>query len=244
MPLHDHFHPPLSERRKWSSFYSGWIEMIADDLNDNLLPERYYAETNVHLGRLVEVNKGTFENHPSPRGQPIGNGGVATWTVTAPTATTPIEFDLPDLFEILIARNDGGPHLVAAIELVSPSTKDQSAQREMFAIKCASYFQQGVSVCVVDIVTQRTANLHHEILELLDLTVDTPAQQNNEIYAVSYRPVFEEQSKRLELWVEELHLGTELPIIPLWLHESLYLPLRLEETYQRACVSKRIETNP
>ncbi len=42
-------------------------------------------------------------------------------------------------------------------------------QREVsaFAIKCASYLHQGVSLIIIDIITSRRANLHNEILALL-----------------------------------------------------------------------------
>jgi hypothetical protein len=43
MPLLDHFHPPRSERRHWEAFHARWASAIADDLNDNVLPERPLA---------------------------------------------------------------------------------------------------------------------------------------------------------------------------------------------------------
>ncbi len=63
---------------------------------------------------------------------------------------------------------DAGPTLVAAIELVSPSNKDRPQTRLAFAIKCASYLAQGIHLIVVDVVTNRTANLHNEIMALME----------------------------------------------------------------------------
>lgn len=45
MPLLDHFHPPLSERRKWHSFHHAWATVIAFDLNRRL-PPAYFADPN------------------------------------------------------------------------------------------------------------------------------------------------------------------------------------------------------
>src|SRR5262245_46650138 len=57
---------------------------------------------------------------------------------------------------------------VGAIELVSPGNKDRPEERRAFAPKCASYLHQGLSLVVIDIVTDRRANLHNEILGLLN----------------------------------------------------------------------------
>ena len=43
MGLHDHFRPPLAERRHWHSFHHGWATSIAAGLNQ-LLPPKYFAE--------------------------------------------------------------------------------------------------------------------------------------------------------------------------------------------------------
>jgi len=44
MPLLDHFHPPLSTQRHWESFHTTWAGSIADALNQQWLPEGYFAE--------------------------------------------------------------------------------------------------------------------------------------------------------------------------------------------------------
>ncbi len=61
MPLLDHFHPPLYPRRSWESFHSRWANSIADQLNE-LLPSRYFAEVQLHLGSQVEADVAEFEN--------------------------------------------------------------------------------------------------------------------------------------------------------------------------------------
>jgi len=63
----------------------------------------------------------------------------------------------PDNFEALVFASEGGARLVAAIELVSPSNKDRLAHRQAFAVKCASYLCQGISLILIDIVSSRKA---------------------------------------------------------------------------------------
>ena len=83
MPLRDHFHPPLSERRHWDSFHAAWAGAMAAALNRGLLPERYFAEAHVKVGRAVEIDVGAF-TEPTPAG---AGGGLATATRTVWTPT-------------------------------------------------------------------------------------------------------------------------------------------------------------
>src|SRR5437763_5420026 len=169
MPLLDHFHPPLSAVRRWESFHSSWATRIADALTERWLPPNYIAEEHAHLGPSVEIDVATFEREASATGEAAG-GTVATagpkvWAPPAADGVLPAVF--PDTFEVRVLSTDTGPRLVAAIELVSPGNKDRPAERRAFAIKCASYLVQGVSVIIVDIVSSRRANLHNEVLQVM-----------------------------------------------------------------------------
>jgi hypothetical protein len=59
----------------------------------------------------------------------------------------------------------------------------------------------------------------------------------SQLYAVAYRPTQAADGQRLEAWPEALAVGTALPTMPLWLSETLYLPLALEESYQATCTA-------
>jgi hypothetical protein len=59
MPLLDHFHPPLSERRQWQSFHSVWASIIALELNRQL-PPGYFADPNVEFN--IEIDVAAFED--------------------------------------------------------------------------------------------------------------------------------------------------------------------------------------
>ncbi len=238
MPLLDHFRPPLSQRRHWDSFHGAWAEAMATNLNQSLLPERFVAEARVKLGGQVEIDVGTFaENGMAPSSE---SGGVAVWAPPKPVATAALGFQDPDIFEVQVLSEEEGPRLVAAIELVSPANKDRPAHRRMFAVKCASYLHSGVSVIIVDVVTERSGNLHAELLELLRVQLSTPGQGVQDLYATAYRTVPAPQGLHLETWAHSLTLGGSLPTLPLWLQPDLCLPLDLEATYHAACVARRI----
>lgn len=237
MPLLDHFRPPLSQRRHWDSFHGAWAEAMAQHLNQLLLPDGFVAEARVKLGGQVEIDVGTFaESGPSAASE----HGVATWAPPQPAATALLNFQAPEIFEVQVLQEEGGPRLVAAIELVSPANKDRPSHRRMFAVKCASYLHSGVSVMMVDVVTERAGNLHAELLQLLQAPLVTPAQGNHELYAAAYRTIAGSQGLTLETWAETLSLRQTLPTLPLWVMPDLGLPMDLEMTYQAACAARRI----
>lgn len=237
MPLLDHYRPPLSQRRHWDSFHGAWAEAMAIALNQTL-PERYVAEARVKLGGQVEIDVATFQESVLPVGS--GLSSTEPWTPPKPNAKAALDFQDPDIFEIQVVRESEGPKLVAAVELVSPANKDRPANRRQFAMKCASYLQGQVSVIIVDVVTERSGNLHTELLDILGLHVMTPGQEGHGLYAAAYRKLATTQGQELEIWAHELTVGVVLPTLPLWIQSDHCLPLDLEATYRAACLSRRI----
>src|SRR4051812_43997581 len=103
MPLLDHFHAPLHPMRPWESFHAAWANAIMERLN-RLLPPRYFAAIQVHLGSQVEADVAEFAEGPSGEGPPNGPGGggvaVATWAPPAAALTVAATF--PDDIEVQV----------------------------------------------------------------------------------------------------------------------------------------------
>lgn len=244
MPLRDHFHGPLRQRRHWEGVHNAWPAFIIQRLNPRL-PPRYHAEPHVHLGALVEVDVATLEEEEftgagaTPNGS---EGGVATAVWAPPRPTQTVDVDLPgqDVFEARVYDDGRGGRLVAAVELASPANKDRPEHRRAFAAKCSAYLQEGVSVVVVDVVTERRDNLHRELMELLGRTEAAPWPEGQDLYAVAYRTNKEKDAWRLDLWAEALAVGRPLPTLPLWLAPNLAVPLELEASYEETCQVLRI----
>jgi Protein of unknown function (DUF4058) len=242
MPLLDHFHPPLIAERRWESFHSSWATKIADALTEQWLPPNYIAEEHVHIGPSIEIDVGTFERN-APPGAEAGAGAVAmvapkVWTPPAPDAVVPSV--IPDTFEVRILSTDTGPQLVAAIELISPGNKDRPAERRAFAVKCASYLYQGISVIIVDIVTSRRANLHNDILRVMEAAETLHLAPEVSLYAVAYRPLRRDGRDEIDVWRSPLALGQPLPTLPLSLRADLVIPVDFDATYAEACRRKRL----
>ncbi len=238
MPLLDHFHPPLSQRRHWESFHSAWASALADALNQEWLPEGYFAEEMITVGGRVEIDVATLEEPSSSLPADGKNGGVATlqkkmWAPPAPDLTMPGVF--PDSFSVKVYSSEGGPTLVGSVELVSPGNKDRDAHRKAFAIKCAGYLQQGVGVVIVDIVTSRHANLHNEIIQLLAQAATYRMADDASLYSVAYRPVTRDDRSEIDVWQRPLALGQELPAMPLALKGAGVVGLGLESAYDAVC---------
>lgn len=242
MPLLDHFHPPLSDERNWEGFHGEWAGMIVHRLNEGILPEKYFAEPRIHWGSRVEIDVATLDRRPV---ESSGGAATAVWAPTRPTLSLTVDGMDPDVVEVRVLRRRGGPRLVAAIELVSPSNKDRPSSRRAFAAQCAGYLQAGVGLVIVDVVTDRSGNLHEELLSLMrpesELHRET-GLSNHSNYAVSYLGVPQgESSLRLDVWSQVLEIGAPLPELPLWLSPDICVPLDLEASYLSTCRALRIE---
>ncbi len=239
MPLLDHFHPPLDSRYPFESFHSSWATRLADALND-VLPSQFIAVEQTHAGSRLEIDVATFETGEPP---PRSNGATVVttlprvWTPPAPPVTIPALF--PDAFEVRVYSTSGGWTLVGAIELLSPSNKDRPEEREAFVSKCASYLHQGISLILIDIVSNRRANLHNELADLLNAP-QSRFPDTVFLYAVAYRPVLRQERPEIDIWPETCAIGAALPTLPLRLTGDLFLPVNFEATYHETCRRRRL----
>jgi hypothetical protein len=222
VPLLDHFHPPLSERRPWESFHAMWASTLADLLNRDVLPPGYVALEHVHAGAAVEID-----------------GASLTDQAAAAPLLLPALF--PPGCTVEIVTTEGGRALAAAIELVSPANKDRPVQRRLFAAKCATYLSQGVGLIIVDVVTSRPGNLHNELTDLLGLEAAFQMPAGQSLYVVAYRPLRVGGDDRIETWPSALAVGQPLPTMPLSLEAEHCVPLDLEAAYAEACGRRRVD---
>jgi hypothetical protein len=239
MPLLDHFHPPLHGPRRWEGFHHAWATFIAQQLNQETLPPDYFAESEINVGPELEIDVATLRR-PGAGGRK--NGKVtATWSPPRPKIAARVDFAHLDSYEIRVYQDLGGAELRGAIELISPANKDRAGSRRTLAAKCAGYLRHGIGVMIVDVVTSRSANLHAELFEVLEVPARRGAWESpTGLYAVAYRAVTTRKRPRLEAWPQALALGASLPVMPLWLSLDLCVPVRLEESYLATCRSLRI----
>jgi hypothetical protein len=242
MPLLDHFHPPLSdELPSWESFHSCWAVVIMERLNQ-MLPSRYKAVVQTHLGNYVEADVAEFER-PIETENGAANeegGGVAVQTWAPPVTKLVAPAVFPDDYEVQLFEQRGGMRLVAVVELVSPGNKDRPESRVAFAAKCATYLQRGIGLIVADIVTERHFNLHNELADLLGWGEILRMPAANFLYGVAYRPLRRQEKNEIDIWPVGLSVGGPLPLLPLALKGTRAIPLDLESTYTDARQRSRL----
>ncbi|MGL6097105.1 MAG: DUF4058 family protein, partial [Fimbriiglobus sp.] len=214
-----------------------------------LMPEGYMAGPGVNLGSVAEVDIGGFQldpdddwDRPADGGEGASGGGAVAapaWAPPEPATSVEADWSRVDDYEVKVYDVSRGRELVAAIEIVSPSNKDRPSARRQFAAKCAALLANRVSVIVIDFVTERTANLYGELLELLDQSDPTLATRPP-LYAVACRNRFARPTRRMETWYHPLAVGGPLPTLPVWLTERLAVPLELEPIYEETLRALRI----
>lgn len=242
MPLLDHFHPPLSPHHHWESFHSNWATRIADGIAA-VLPAGFQVEEHIHAGVGFEIDVAAYQEHMPEAATPAAGPVLATlaapvYAPPVPDRTMPAAF--PDTFEVRVFSTVAGLTLVGVIELASPGNKDRPAERLAFATKCASYLAQGVSLIVVDVVTNRHANLHNEIMRLMEAAPDLDFPTGVNLYATAYRPAQRAEEQEIDLWMRPLALGAPLPTLPLRLTGDLFVPVDFEAAYEEACRRRRL----
>jgi hypothetical protein len=234
MPLLDHFRPPISNEIQWNSFHAAWASFITNALND-VVPSEFRVHESSKLGGGLEIDVATVKTSPDT------NGAVSSrHSVWQPSPAVAVPATFPDRFEVLVFRQFGGRQLVAAIELISPGNKDCDENREAFAMKVANYLHEGVSVLIVDVVTERRANLHDEIVRLMRMKAQLRLPPDPPLYAASYRPVIRENRPEIDIWVQPFAVGDQLPTMPLRLIAEYFVPVELEATYSEACRRRRL----
>jgi hypothetical protein len=239
MPLLDHFHPPISQRRSWEGFHGLWAAALVEKLNRDILGDEYFADMQVHVGSQVEVDIATLEEQ-APAARDAATAMLTrVWTPPATELVIPAIF--PDDIEVQVFATSTGATLVAAIELVSPGNKDRVEARRAFVAKCASYLARGIGLIVVDIVTNRLANLHNELMSWLGQGPAYLLPASTTTYAVAYRPSRQPSGDQVELWPHPLLLGQPLPLLPLGMRNAGSIPIDLEETYSEARQRSRLE---
>ncbi len=236
MPLRDHFTKTVPRRFHWEEFHSAWPVTMVRHLNRGILPPGYHAAPRVRLGILAEVDVGTREASATAVHEELdgSRSGIAVYSPPAPVLTFEADLSQEDLFEVRVYDDELGENLVAAIELISPGNKDRPQSRHEFVVKCASLLKAHVSIVLIDIVTERHANLFNDLMEYLEIR-DLPRPLQGHIYCCSLLPRGSNGHAKVDVWPEVLQIGAILPRLPLWLRDDRAVPLELESTYEETC---------
>jgi hypothetical protein len=239
--LLDHFHPPLSEQRNWKGFHNEWATYLSADINRQL-PPQWYATTEVEFGVEIDVAaiEETWRAPAAVSVQATTDAGSAAWAPSAPHLTIALPV-ITDIVEVQVYHASGGRALVGAVEFVSPRNKDRPESREAFVAKCESLLVAGIGLVVIDVVTERHADFHRELLDRLDGGVEADeTEPDARLFAAAYHPVQRDEAPALDVWHEPVRIGGTLPVMPLFLRGGPCVRVDLAGTYRRTCEEQRI----
>jgi hypothetical protein len=231
MPLLDHFHGQTEIELPWPTMAQVWAVALMGWLNRTLPRNEFQALTEIRAGSQVEADVSEYRRDELPDPTHGPNGAVATLTAAPPAVLTfPAVF--PDEIEVEIRERRAGRPLVGVIELVSPGNKDREAVRDAFVAKCVTYLRRGIGLVIIDVVTERLANLHNELLAAIG-PPGTPTLADAPTYVAGYRPVHRRTSQvnEIEVWPYPAPVGQLLPPVPLGLRGGPTVVLDLEGTY-------------
>jgi hypothetical protein len=203
----------------------------------------YFAAPGVHLGTLYEVGIGTYRR-PSAEtnGLDLAQGDVTVATYSPPKPTLTLEPQLPnqDVYEVRIYDSRRKRHLVAAIEIVSPSNKDRHESRATFVAKAATLLRNNICVSIVDVVNSFDFNLYAELMGFLNGVDPALGSEAPPMYAATLRLRYEDRRRMMDNWYHPLAIGRSLPTLPIWLTEARAISLDLESSYEETCRALRI----
>lgn len=241
MPLRDHFHSPIKDRRSWQSFHATWPIKLVDALLGKL-PEGFVAEPRATLGKFYELDIGVLDSELDEFPPESKGGGVATLPRVAPRPTMTTELDIGEQyeFEVLIHEEVFEKRLVAAVEFVSPANKDRPEHRKAFVAKCGSLLQSGVCVAIVDVVTTRSNNLYEQLMDHFDVTDAALEPAAPGLYCVSCRSLKGAARSQFDTWFYPVRLGEPIPELPVWLDNDQHVMLDLEGSYEQTCKTLQI----
>ena len=162
-----------------------------------------------------------------------GNEGGVALLPSAPPAIASFPLAATDDIEVQIAESRHHMTIAGVIEFISPANKKEIGERKAFVAKCASYLHRGIGVAIIDIVTNRHANLHNELMQALGGPSATMLE-NKSTYVAGYGPVAHDESMEADVWCYPAPVGSPIPSVPLVLRRGPLVMLELEETYQEA----------
>jgi hypothetical protein len=236
MPLHDW---SLVSAGTFHGFHTAWIAELARALNNGLLPEFYYAESEQIAGQtgpdvLTLEFDGTFSKAELESENRLS--GTALLTDAQPKVTLTQTASEAEIYgerrNRLAIRHSSGDRLVAYIELLSSGNKSSQRMLDRFLDKVCSVIEQGVHLLIVDPYAPGSLDpqgIHGAIWNEIDPSSPFHFPDHRKMTAVTYHAISPPVA-----YVEPIAIGLPLPVMPLFLDWNRYVNLPLEPTYTAA----------
>lgn len=236
MPVHDW---TRVEEGIFHDFHSAWCIELRKALNGGLLPEGYYALAEQHAGRAIpdlltlHASPGDQESQLVAEFSPRGGGTAVVMGAPQVRRRQTIEPLGIARRRSLAIRHVSGHRLVALLEILSPANKDRYSCAQAFAAKAVDALDAGIHVLIIDLFPPGKFDpqgMHGVIVNCLEDTeepYDLPAAEPLTLASYAAGP-------KVEVYLEHLAVGADLPQMPLFLRPEHYINVPLETTYMEA----------
>ncbi len=215
-------------------FHTVWIAEIRNELNGGLLPSGYYALAEQHAGQFIAdvltLHNSAESEQPLP---PLPDTGGVAVAEAPPNVRHKLTLEPTALSRrrSLAIRHVSDHRLVALIEIVSPANKDRVEHVDDFTAKAASALLRGVHLLVVDVFPPGRHDpdgMHGKIEQRI--AVESPVYEMPPGEPVSLSAYV--AGALVEVYLEHVSIGANLPEMPLFLRADRYINVPLESTYQ------------
>lgn len=229
MPVHDWTRVSAGT---FHDFHNSWITHMKESLNEGLLPEGYYAQSEQHAGQVI-ADVLTLHVTDAPRHR--GNDGAIAVAEAPPQTRLRVTADEGAMYHrlqrTLAIRHTSGHELVAILEIVSPSNKDRAGHVEDIVHKIISALDKQIHVLLIDLLppgVNDPCGVHGAVWNHYDAqSYEAPDGQPLTLAAYLAEPM-------PVAWVEPVGVGESLIDMPLFLDPDWYVNTPLEATYMTA----------
>jgi hypothetical protein len=245
MPMHDWARIPAGI---FHAFHNTWIGDLQKALNAGLLPHDHYALGEQQSGDVgpdviaLHAHDEQADGAPAEADGPsvpieTGSGGGTVALAEKPPGVSLTQDAAEDIHfylarqRTIVIRHVSGDRVVALIEIVSPANKHARRLLDDFIDKVAAALRDGVHVMIIDPLPHGRFDpdgIHGEVWRRL-MAGDFESPAGKPLTLVSYAV-----RRTVTAFVEPMSVGTQLIDMPLFLTPEHYVPVPLEETYNRA----------
>jgi hypothetical protein len=228
----------------WHSFHHSLTGEIKRFLNNGVLPDGYYADSERHAPPY-EPDVLALQEASDEIMDDVDDTSGGTAVAVAPKVTAAPTLSLHFVGDVSYAskqlrvaiRHKSGDRVVALIEITSQANKNRRSHVEQFVKKTTDALASGVHVSIIDILPPT----RHDAPGLIARCAE--AADLGELVAPPDKPLmigaFESHAGTpgitpVELWAEPLAVGDALPDLPIFYREDRFVNIPLAATYAAA----------
>jgi hypothetical protein len=233
MPMHDWTRVSAGS---FHTFHTAWITEIARALNNGVLPNGFYAESEQVAGQ-TGPDVITLDADPQwsvkGRTSALSSAGATAVASVPPKVSVMQVASEQEVYaekrNRLVIRHTSGDDIIAYIEIVSSGNKSSRRALNRFLDKACTAIDLGIHLLVIDPYPPGTLDplgIHGAIWNEIDPSTPFQFPDQRRLTLASYCAARPPQA-----YVELLAIGMDLPGTALFLDPLWYVTVPLEPTY-------------